>query len=254
MRALYDLGRYLPSFNIAEWIVQAEALGATKVIFDVREMRHDKWPSPFNWRRFESICLPMPALIGLAHEVFDRGTTAPTEAQDIAKPGGASLVQFWNSGKRFKRLRTVRPHVKCRYTVTLRKTQRSPGRNSDESVWREFAKEIGAWVIPDYDDAPTHLHERMALYAGAEMNFFVSNGPGVLCSLSEYPMMMFCAHHAWGSYKGDGMGEWGAQYPWALPQHRSIWEDATRESLRRHFRHWKDTGGWLDCPPKPAAP
>lgn len=248
MRALYDLSRYLTSFNFFEWVVQAEANGATTVVFDIRRIRSDKWPLDVARRRFWSICDPGPALIGLPREVFDESTGgAPTRAHDIAKPGGAPLVTFWNLGRRFRRLRTVREPYTTPYTVTLRKTQRSPLRDSDENVWLPFAKKIGATVIRDYDDQPLHLHDRVALYAGAKMNFFVSNGPGVLCSLTEYPCMLFNTHHARESLMGDGLWD-GAQYPWMLPNQRAIWEQATPESLETHFRHWENTGGFLERP------
>jgi len=245
MRALYDLGKYLASFNFAEWLVQAHANGATMVVFDIRGIRQDKWPLPVSRQRFYSICQPMPALIGLPQETFDYSTIGATRARDLAMPGGRAIVDFWKwkAGRRFKRLATVKEPGKERYTVTLRKTQRAPGRNSDEAVWREFAAEIGARVIPDYEAEPIHLHDRMALYAGADMNFFVSNGPGILCSMSEYPCMMFNTMDARGSLLEDGIDD-GAQYPWMLANQRAIWEKATPESLRRHFYHWRETGGF----------
>ena len=252
MRALYDCGRFLTSFNVFEFLVQAEANGATVIVFDVRHLRGNKWPTAIARRRFESICVPAPALIGLPHEVFDVGDDRPTNAHEMARPGGKALVDFWKSGRRFKRLKSVLPPLQEKYTVTLRKTQRSPLRDSDELVWRAFAAEVGARVIPDYDVEPIHLHDRMSLYAGAEMNFFVSNGPGILCSFSEYPCMMFNTHHAAGSLAGDGL-EYGSQYPWMLANQRSIWEEATPESLREHFYHWRDTGTFLERPPIPAA-
>lgn len=237
MKAIYPLSRYLTSFNFFEWLLQAEANGATEIVFDTRDPRTAKWSRQTVMRRFASICLPGPALIGLSHSIG-------TEGHDIATPGGGPLVAFWKSGRRFKRLRSVKPAGTDRYTVTLRKTERSPLRDSDEPVWREFAEEIGARVIPDYDVEPIHLHDRMALYAGAEMNFFVSNGPGVLCSFTEYPCMLFNTRHARESLIGDGMRE-GEQYPWMLPNQRAIWEQATPEALRRHFGHWRDTGTFL---------
>lgn len=243
MRALYDLSRYLTSFNFFEWLVQAEANGATSIIFDARSIRTNKWPAPIARKRFESICLPGPALLGLGHAVIYNGN-ARVDAHDFGEPGGARLVAFCKAGRTFTRLRSVKPTGTARYTVTLRRTQRAPGRNSNEAVWRDFARGIGARVIPDYEDEPIHLHDRMALYAGAEMNFFCSNGPGILCSLSEYPCMMFNTHHARESLLGDGMKE-GEQYPWMLANQRAIWEEATGESLMRHFLHWKETGGWL---------
>lgn len=247
MRALYDCSRYLTSFNFYEWLVQAEANGATCVVFDIRNIRGDKWPVDVSLRRFWSICEPGPALIGLPVEVFQGEDGRRPNALDVARPGGEYIVRFWKAGRRFKRLRSVLPARSERYTVTLRKTQRSPLRDSDESVWRDFARELDALVIPDYDVEPIHMHERMALYAGAEMNFFVSNGPGILCSMSEYPCMMFNTHHARESLLGDGIGE-GQQYPWMLQNQRAIWEQATPQTLRDHFYHWKETGAFLDRP------
>lgn len=244
MRALYDLSRYLTSFNFAEWLVQAEADGAEGVVFDARRIRDNKWPAPIARKRFESICLPMPALIGLPVAVVDGGGVLPEDVRDYGEPGGARLVAFCKAGRSFTRLRSVKPPGTNRYTVTLRKTQRAPGRNSNEAVWRDFARAIGARVIHDYELEPIHLHDRMAIYAGAEMNFFCSNGPGILCSLSEYPCMMFNTHHARESLLGDGMKD-GEQYPWMLGNQRAIWEEATGESLMRHFLHWKETGGWV---------
>lgn len=252
MRALYPLSRYLTCFNFFEWLLQAQAYGAKKVVFDTRGMRRDKWPLGVSRRRFESICLPGPALIGLPHEVIEVWDGRAHNARDIAQPGGAPLVAFWKAGRRFKRLRSVRPAGKERYTVTLRKTQRAPARDSDDLVWREFAAEIGALVIPDYDEKPIHLHERVALYAGAQMNFFVSNGPGVLCSFTEYPCMLFNTVDARGSLLADGLAD-GAQYPWMVANQRAIWEKATPESLRRHFEHWRDTGNFAEDGYEPAA-
>lgn len=252
MRALYDLRRWLTSFNFFEWLLQAEANGASVVVFDIRGIRSDKWPAPLALQRFWSICEPGPALIGLPREVFGPGRSERTDARDVAEPGGKPLVDFWKAGRRFKRLCSVREPGKARYTVTLRKTQRSPLRDSDTAVWLPFAQEIGAVVIRDYDEQPIHLHERMALYAGAEMNFFVSNGPGVLCSFTEYPCMLFNTVHARGSLLGDGIAD-GAQYPWMLENQRAIWEEATTESLRRHFYHWRATGRFAHDRYEPAA-
>lgn len=247
MRALYDTAIYLTSFNFFEWLVQAEAKSATKIVFDIRGIRGDKWSTSKATQRFWSICAPGPALIGLPHEVFDATVIGATNARTLPhRPGGRDLVEFWRAGGRFKRLRSVRPPGKERFTVTLRKTERSPLRDSDEGVWRAFAAEIGARVIEDYDVYPLHLHERMALYAGAEMNYFVSNGPGVLCSFSEYPCMLFNTVQAAGSLLKDGLA-FGAQYPWMLAdRQRTVWELATPESLRRYHQQWVAHGTFAE--------
>ena len=91
--------------------------------------------------------------------------------------------------------------------------RKSPYRNSNQAAWRQFACEIGALVIEDYDDRPIHLHERVALYAGAEMNLGVSCGPMFLCSVTEYPCMIF----NWGCQRPflEKIGlRYGEQMPW----------------------------------------
>jgi len=230
MNALYDLSRYIASFNFFEWLLMARAKGCKHVVFNARVIKTDKWPADQARRRFESILLPGPALAGMTHSMGEVGA-------DIGSPSGKLAVEVWRM-RQFHRLRSPLPAGKERYTVTLRKTHRAHGRDSDEEAWRTFADEIGARVIPDYDVEPIHLHERMALYAGAEMNFFVSNGPGVLCSFTEYPCMVFDTHLAAGSLRHDGVGGFGAQYPWMIKNQYAIWEAATLPNIRKHFYSW----------------
>lgn len=232
MKALYDVGRFIVSFNFFEWLLIAQANGATEVVIRNHNVKTDKWPLAIAKERVDSIVKPGAALAGLPSSVGEFGDP------NLARPGGGELVRFWKSGRRFKRLRSPRPAKQERYTVTLRNTQRSPVRNSKDEDWREFAAAIGAYVIEDYDVKPIHLHERMALYAGAEMNFFVSNGPAILCSFTEYPCMIFDCNLAEGSLKHDGIDA-GAPYPWMVKNQFSIWELATLTSLQHYFAEWK---------------
>ena len=138
MRALYDLSDYLTSFNFFEWCVQAKGLGATKVVFDIRKIRTDKWADAVE--RFWSICYPGPALAGLASEL---AWDCEPDAVNIAKPGGKAVVDYFRSGKPFPRYRSVKPPVEVEYTVTLRKTPQTKRgwktiyRDSDETVSRD---------------------------------------------------------------------------------------------------------------------
>lgn len=242
MRALYDCGRYLTSFNFFEWLVMAKADGATVVVFDIRGIRYDKWNIDRVMRRFDSILVQGCALAGLPYEIFGPKTIDSTKARNMPyRPGGEFLAEFCRSGRTFERLHSVKDRGTERYTITLRKTQRDKGRDSEEEVWRKFADEIGARVIEDYDVTPIHLHDRMALYAGAKMNFFGQNGPAVLCALSDYPYMMFDAAPCASSFNRMGIN-YGTQPPWILPNQRLIWEVSNAESVRRHFYHWRDTG------------
>ena len=231
MKALYQLSNKIAGFDFYAWLVMQAQAGATEIVFDTRNPTTGKWPLATVMKRFESILWPGPALLGLKASLGNQGAQlAPYHQRD--------LVRLSRAGVKFPRLKSVLPPGKERYTVTLRKTERSPTRNSNEAGWRTFAAEIGARVIPDYADEPIHLHERMALYAGAEMNFFVTNGPGILCMLSEYPAMYFDFDDKSGKNAGVAFGE---RYPFMLPQHHIIYEPDDLPVIRKHFYTWKES-------------
>jgi hypothetical protein len=223
--------------------------GATTIVFDTTAARSNKFPMTVTMERFHSICEPGPALIGLPYETFNADTSPQRNAARLPGyiTGGKPLVDRWKAGQKFKRLKTVKPPGTERYTITLRNTARDPIRNADRAMWHEFSKEIGARLIPDYSEQPIHLHERVALYAGAEMNIFISNGPGVLCSMTEYPCMMFNTMQAGWAFDGDGVPH-GANYIWMLPNQTAIWEWATAQTVREHFFHGKEKGEFLRRP------
>jgi len=238
VKANYNLSKKIAGFDFFPWLVMQAAHGATEIVFDKTNPNTSKWPLHTVMNRFESILRPGPALLGLPHSFGkDGGQLAPYHQSD--------LVKMSRAGVKFPKLKTVLPPGNERYTITLRNTQRAAGRNSRADDWKAFAKEIGALIIPDYDDKAIGLHERMALYAGAEMNFFVSNGPGILCSFTEYPCMIFDCHLAAGSLRHDGI-DYGKPYPWMIKNQYTIWEPATLENIRRYFKAWK--GGLLVAP------
>ena len=227
--ALYRLSRQIAGFDFFPWLVlQAEA-GADTVAFDTRNARGGKFSVDEMWRRYDSILKPGTALAGMRF-------IESSDGRLLAKGGQQELVDHVKSGGTFPRLKSVLPRGNERYTVTLRKTRRWPGRNSRDADWRTFAAEIGAMVIEDYDVTPMHLHQRMALYAGAEMNFFVTNGPVMLCFLSEYPAMGFDVQNSPMIPLGIPMGE---PYPFLLPQHKQVYEPDTLENIRRNFDEWR---------------
>lgn len=228
MRALYRLSESIAGFDFFCWLVVMKARGATEVVFDVKDPKTNKFTKEQVMRRFDSILWPGPALLGMRASFGSVGDMTAQAHQQL-------LLDHVAQGHSVPRLRSPLPPAKERYTVTLRNFERFPERNSDEDVWREFAGEIGAKVIPDYEDRAIHLHDRMALYAGAEMNFFVTNGPVMLGFLSEYPTAGFDV----GMSPPKGV-HYGGRYPFMLPQHHQIWERPTLELLRRWFREWKD--------------
>ena len=168
--ATYRLSEHLASFEFFYWLVMVQADGASKIVFDISNPKTRKLPDAP--RRFHTIVEPGPALAGLGHRRGDDVGTLNARA--------SQMIPWVRSGRTFRRLRSVLPLVRCDYTVTLRRNPGAKSRNSDEISWREFARRINAVVIEDYYVQPIHLHDRVALYAGARMNYGVCNGPMAL--------------------------------------------------------------------------
>lgn len=230
MKALYALSRHIAGFDFYPWLVMQAGHGARNIVFDIRNPKTNRWSADAVMRRFESILRPGPALLGLSCSIGTEGTQLSGYTQ-------GELVRLCRRGFKVPRLKSVLPPGKERYTVTLREEGRIPERNSNLEAWRTFAAEIGARVIEDYEVEPIHLHERMALYAGAEMNFFVTNGPVMLCFLSEYPAMGFDVNISPMTKSGVPFGD---GYPWLLPdRHRQIYETADLPTIRKHFQAWQ---------------
>lgn len=233
MLARYALSSKIASFDFFTWLVQIKAMGATGVAIDMRHASTGKWDFESVRRRVDSILLPGCELAGLPVEESDRGEDL------VPKTDLKYLVDFLSARGRIEPLCSVLPPVPGRYTVTIRDTTRVPARNSDQAVWRQFAAEIGARVIEDYDVEAIGLHERVALYAGAEMNFFVPNGPMFLCGLTPYPVMCFDCHVVGGQFAKGGLPQ-GRNYPWFGPEQHLVWEPDELPVMRRHFSAWRE--------------
>jgi hypothetical protein len=225
--ALYALSRRIAGFDFFVWAVMQRAGGAQAVAFDPRDPKTDKFTLDEVARRYESILKPGPSLLGM--ESFEG--TEGIQYGPYTQPELCRLVQ---QGLKIPRLKSPLPPGNEKYTVTLRNFRRFTNRNSREQDWRTFAAEIGARVIPDYEVEPIGLHERLALYEGAQMNFFVTNGPVMLCFLGEAPAMGFDVQNS-----PPAGFKFGESYPFLLPQHRQIWEPDTLENIHKHFRAWE---------------
>jgi hypothetical protein len=208
-----------PTFDFFNWLVDVKKWGVDRVVIDDEIVRTAKFPETIVRQRIESIIWPGPALAKLPVVRGKKGMTIGNRKMDRLLHG------------KFPRLTSVLPPRKdYRYTVTLRNYQHHPGRNSDLELWRMFAKEIGAYVFEDFADQPIHLHDRVAICAGAEMNFGVTNGPVWLLFLTPYPVTMFdCAINASG-FNTQHVPT-GGQPPWALPNQRLVWERPTMDNL-----------------------
>lgn len=229
MIATYDLSNYLASFEFFYWLVQVQADGATRICLDPSSPKLKNFTPQDVARRFETIIRPGPALAGLESYV------GSTRTQLSATP--SQLVNWYRSGRRFVRLKSVLPPVRCDYTVTVRhNVSGAKSRNSNREVWRQFAEKIDAVVIDDFYDRPISLHDRMALYAGARMNFGVCNGPIALASLTEYPVAMIVnTHSARNSLTRHGLRP-DENLPWMLPNQHLVWTfDDKLENLMEIF-------------------
>jgi len=184
-------------------------------------------------QRYNSILQPGPALAGLDYCVG----AFPSSLDAVA----SKLQPWYESGRRFQRLKSVKRPGKAEYTVTIRDNFAGARlRDSCRDVWETFAKKIGAIVIDDYYRQPIHLWDRMAIYAGAKMNFGVCNGPIHLLSLTEYPVCMFVnSQSARNSQIRIGMRP-DTKYPWMLENQHMVWKEDTRlETLLEVFENAK---------------
>lgn len=237
MKVRYDLAHDVASHDHHSWLCIAAAQGATEVVFAVDNPKETKWTKEVVLRRFETMLWPAPDFLGLRKSIGIGGQRTRHQ------PHLRELVK-WCRGNDIPRMRSVLPPKSVRYTITLRNDKRIPTRNSNDAAWWQFASELGGEVkvFQDWEDEPISEHERMAYYAGAEMNFGILSGPFWLAQLSEYPWMMFdCANPA-GSLKDHfphhGVPV-GSQLPWSRPHQRIVWEPETIEVLRKHFAAWK---------------
>ena len=221
MIARYDLSKRNISFDFFAWQTHAWLLGYREIVFDLSKgYGNHNQPDDELARRYQSIIRPGPDLMGMPSREGSDGEECATH-----KLYGILGLKRWD----FPRLKTVLPAGNARYTITLRNCPVHQERNS-KPMWLEFAEKIGATVIPDYADRTISLHERMALYAGAKMNFGVVNGPMGMLLLSEYPMLMtgcVIAEYAW---KKHGVSR-GEQLPWFLPGQSLMWEKPRLASL-----------------------
>jgi hypothetical protein len=224
MRAVYDLSKCPANFNVCEFLSAASAYGAEEVVFCDTKGLLSKYSRERTEERIANILVPACGLIGLKYSF------GPKTGEYI-EPGYKIQVvmEAYKKTGKIGKFRSDRPAGE-KYTVTLRNYDRYEDRNSDRDAWAWFAKEIGAYVIEEWYDEPISLEDRMALYAGAEMNYFVGNGPAALCVYSDYPYTMILKT----DYEGlelQGMN-WGDQYPWVQENQRCIWGTDNIETLR----------------------
>lgn len=245
MIAQYDLSQDIASTDFYSWMCLAAAEGATEIVFRIdRGFKTTKWPAERVRRRLDTLLMPGPAFLGLPCRIGSDGVRTKY------LPSAHSLQHFVLGGRNFPRLKTVLPPGKARFTVTMRRDYRIKEKNSNEPAWRQFAAEIDAVVIEDYDVGQMHPHDIMALYAGAQMNFGVNSGQFWLCALSDYPYMVFdvCdtgkatdpAHRGSIKFYFPTYGlPIGKKWAWFNDNQHVIWEPDRIDVLRKYFDAWR---------------
>jgi len=230
--ACYNLHRRLPTFDFFNWLCHVKLLGAREITIAAQGkfIMRKKWPRHETIARLNNILLPGPKLARLPVRLGEDGD------REI---GSHMTRDLWDDALRLEcdipRLVSVLPPRDVRYTVTLRDCFHRPERNSDREVWTRFAKEVGALVIDDTSRAPISLYERVALYAGARMNFGIPNGPLGLLYYTEYPFCIFVDEDInGGDFKRQGHME-GTQVPWFRNNQRLIWRKPTLDALMDEF-------------------
>jgi len=233
--ARYDFSDSTNSHDFYHWLIVMAAMGATEIVYDTTKgWRPCLWPEDQVHERYRSIVRPAADFLGLPSRDGTDGEWIP------------GLYKLKNAHKWARRhphplpkLKSVLPPKTVRYTVTLREQVISDRiRNSNIDAWIKFADKIGAHVIRDYIVEPISIYERFALYAGAEMNFGVDNGPMSVCQMSAYPCMAWKYHlNAHYLYKCEVPHN--GRFHWCGKNQFMYWEDDSFESIWRHFNEWQ---------------
>ena len=219
----WDTGKRVSTYDYFTWQTQVASAGATEIVFRTDNMRSTKWPLQEAKKRFLNYIWPGPGL----HRIPCR----------IGTDGDAEIgsIHMQDLPENFTRMRSVLPPDSERYTVTLRQTFHNTFKNSDQDLWREFANRIRARVIEDHAVEPIGLYERMALYAGAHMNFGVPNGPVSILWYTPYPLCMVSdpatSAKSWG---GHGYKP-GDRIKFLLDNQSVVWAKPTMDILMREF-------------------
>lgn len=253
------------SFDFHECLLRAELIRAQEQApFPLRVHFHH--PEPLNPKQqtfLDNVMRPMLTLIGAVEEEFLGLGARKMGGNYSYKP----LLQAWKEGITLPTLHApakARLHISNEIgvtrpvTITLREAQEGAYRNSNLDEWIKFAewldnrcervifvRDTSKAEIPlrGFQLAPQcskNLLLRMALYEHAKMNFFVSNGPVVLCWFSSAPWIMIHAisssdpsvcNQPEGWENGTGIME-GEQFPFSNPlNQRIMWGPETCETM-----------------------
>lgn len=290
LTAFYDLEHGPVSFDFITWLVRAmkerDRIGAKDlhVVIVPKEDglggfsrnwgKHDEHAA--RWRLWHILVAASPlagATVTLA--------ASRQQAGDISKHAGSwwpagkahfmgPLVDAARKGEAVPQLRATeaarryvgqwlqRVNLGRMVTLTMRRQDTDPSRNSNAEAWGEFwrlVKQRGYFVVA-LDDTNVALGEgrgyaeldpdlRLALYEQAAMNFIGNNGPQELLKFSAAPYRIVgLGIESWREhFRKHFHMEYGEQLPWAGTQQRLVYEPDTFDVLKREFEAWAGATG-----------
>jgi hypothetical protein len=245
---IFDCGAFPLNFEFVAWLVQAELLRRRRGLpppLRIKFLNKDEADSRRSgW--LDEVMRPLLPMLGAIEDDTIEGHTEPYWSVEHIE---ATIADAARQGEEVPLLRVVEDGLKNPIpfiTITLREAEHWPHRNSNLDAWLKFAADLqhqGEKVIfirdfarakepiAGFDYSPvaaTNLKIRMTCYQVAKMNFFVSNGPAMLCFFSKAPYCTFMTHYA---------GAYGPQRPWAGKDQRMVYQLDTYENL---LTAWKE--------------
>jgi hypothetical protein len=239
--AVWDLAKRPTNFNFAAFLVIAKTHEVEHIHFKYEGViQQKKYHESIAWSRFKHILEPLCDLAGVTHEKCPGGPdlTFGQEYGDVERTY-RELGRIW----KYKPL--VDTGERNYVTVTIRESFRNEYRNSNKPEWMKFIDYLGkknVVVLPDCEGNPLPISERMSLYAYADMNISMGNGPLSLCSFSDAPYIIFYppwSHDPEGArldalLRDTGFPRW-SQFSFKNDRQLNVWEPDSFENIVKHY-------------------
>jgi len=280
LHAVYDLSSSPPTYEFVTFLAEAEKYRAENgysrmdVIFQPGPkdgFRNDNLPPDSAERSamLRRICIPACWLTGTVRDVSVLSVRKNIDG-DVFPVGWSNEhpkshygVRYIKDGHRcLKATEASKREIKRRFsgpyaTITIRQAEYWPKRNSDFDACMAAAKwfmghGIAPVIIPDthgdqlhgfhnFREAALDIDLRMAAYEGAAMNIGVTNGPMVMCMLSNAPYMVFkiIANDESPANKAEFLAAHGINVGDQFSVNgRTIWADDTEATVIQSLNDW----------------
>lgn len=241
---IYNLSTDPTTFDFITWSVIAKTSGVDHAHFVVDEgIRTDKYDEVTAWKRFGNILIPGTKLAGLTFTVGSKreGKRFGWHYGQVERVSRETPIQ--------KLKPTVKLNIKDTVTITLRESIRNSWRDANKENWLSFAEELkseglNVIILNDCELNPIDLQYRMALYSESLMNYGSSNGPLVLCHLSEAPYLTLNMTPPNPNGQGYNLIEHmkkggfpkGSQFSFKTDKQLLVYEKDTLENIRKFHK------------------